>query len=231
MPEKPGNRIPPDTHSPTRYTHPMPTADLLVMPNALDAATQEHVVATVFAVTPGFYTPRTRWGRPMSVRMLCMGRHWSARDYRYHVTRVDADGLPCPAIPPALADLPGRLAVAAGYLSPADVLPWDICIANFYPETGAKLGDHVDNSESPQTLQSGYPVVSVSIGATCVFRIGGLSRTDAYEKHRLQSGDVVIFGRSRRLAYHGVARVLAGTTPAELPLPEPGRLNLTFRRF
>jgi alkylated DNA repair protein (DNA oxidative demethylase) len=201
------------------------------MSESLTAEIQRQVVATVFAVVPGFYTPRTRWGRPMSVRMLCMGRHWSARDYRYHPARVDVDGLPCPAIPPLLAELPGRLAVNAGYLSPAEVLPWDICIANFYPDAGAKLGDHVDNSESPETLRSGYPVVSISIGSTCVFRFGGLARTDPYDKHRLQSGDVVIFGRSVRLAYHGVARVIPGTSPNELGLPEPGRLNLTFRRF
>ena len=31
----------------------------------------------------GFYTPVVRGEHPMSVRMLCLGRHWNARTYTY----------------------------------------------------------------------------------------------------------------------------------------------------
>lgn len=161
--------------------------------------------------------------------MNCLGRHWSARDYRYHPTRVDADKLPCAPIPDELQALARRAVVDTGYLDPADYRPFDVCIVNLYPEATGKLGDHVDNSESPAALASGYPVVSLSVGASCVFRIGGLAKSDPYEKHTLASGDLVVFGRGKRLAYHGVRKILPGTTPPELGLPEPGRINLTFR--
>ncbi|QOV88152.1 alpha-ketoglutarate-dependent dioxygenase AlkB [Humisphaera borealis] len=195
----------------------------------LDEPEQIAVVETVRGLTPGFYIPRTRWGKAMSLRMNCLGRHWSARDYKYHTVRKDVDGLACAPIPDALQMLGQRAIVATRYLPQGLVRPFDSCIVNWYPEAGSKLGDHVDNSESPEAIASGYPVVSISVGASCVFRMGGLSRTDPYEQTTLESGDLVVFGRSRRLAYHGVKKIIPGTTPATLPLPEPGRINLTFR--
>src|SRR5262249_57536480 len=86
-----------------------------------------------------------------------------------------------------------------------------------------------DNSETAESLARGYPVVSLSVGATAVFAIGGLSRSDPQEPHLLESGDVVLFGRSMRLAYRGVTRILRGTTPPGLGFESPGLLNLTFR--
>lgn len=203
--------------------------DVLVQPAFLTPAEQRDLVATVLAITPGFYLPHTRWGRSLNLRMNCLGHHWSAKDYKYHPTRVDADGLPCAPIPPDLQALARRAVIDTGYLAPADVRPFDVCVVNLYPEATGKLGDHVDNSESPAALASGYPVVSLSVGASCIFRIGGTARTDPYEAHTLVSGDLVVFGRSKRLAYHGVKKLLPGTTQPDLGLPEPGRINLTFR--
>ena len=190
---------------------------------------QRRVVEIVSAVTPGFYVPKTRWGKSMNLRMNCLGRHWSAKDYKYHPTRVDVDGLPCAPIPDELQALARRAVLETGYLEPGQVRPFDTCIVNRSAEEGGKLGDHVDNSEGPEALASGYPVVSLSVGSSCVFRIGGLQRTDPYEKHTLDSGDLVLFGRSMRLAYHGVQKLLPGTSPASTGLPEGERLNLTFR--
>ena len=114
---------------------------------------------------------------------------------------------------------------------PAEVpLPkYDICIVNWYDEMDGKLGVHADNSETPASLAAGYPVVSLSIGASCVFTIGGLTRKVPQREYVLDSGDLVVFGRSMRLAYHGVKKIILGTTPPELGFPEAGRLNLTFR--
>jgi DNA oxidative demethylase len=204
-------------------------ADVLSVPGFLSRAVQAVIVRTVFSVAPSFYTPRTRFGRPFNLRMLCMGHHWSARDYKYHATRVDADGLTCPPIPPLLQEVSRRAVIETGYLTAEDYRPYDICIANLYPEEAGKLGDHVDNSESTEALESGYPVCSLSIGASCLFRMGGLHRTDPYAEVRLDSGHLLLFGRSQRLAFHGVKRTLAGTTPPHAGLPAPSRLNLTFR--
>jgi DNA oxidative demethylase len=204
-------------------------ADVVFQKGFLTADEQRRVVATVLGVSPGFYVPATRWGK-MHLRMNCLGRHWSAKDYRYHDTRVDADGLPCAPILDDLQSLAQRALVETGYLEPHEVRPFDVCVANLYArDDRGKLGDHVDNSEGAAALSSGYPIVSLSLGAACVFRMGGLKRTDPFEKHTLESGDLVIFGRSMRLAYHGVSRLLAGTTPAGLGLADGERLNLTFR--
>jgi alkylated DNA repair protein (DNA oxidative demethylase) len=204
-------------------------SDITIAKAFLSPAEQQRVVEIAFSIDPGFYVPRTRWGQSMNLRMNCLGSHWSAMDYKYHPTRKDADGQPCAPIPEFFAQIARRAVLETGYLSAAEYRPFDACIVNLYAEATGRLGDHVDNSEPPAALASGYPVVSISVGASCLFRIGGLAKTDPYESHTLESGDVVIFGRSKRLAYHGVKKILPGTTPPDLGMPEPGRINLTFR--
>ena len=190
---------------------------------------QRAVVGVVREIEPGFYVPKTRWGQPMRLKMNCLGHHWSARDYKYHSVRSDVDGLPCPPVPGELQELARRALIGTAYLAASDYRPYDVVIVNWYAEDGGRLGNHVDNSETKESLASGYPVVSLSLGASCVFKFGGPNRTDPYEKYVLDSGDLVIFGRSMRLAYHGVQKILPGTTPPDLGLTGGGRINLTFR--
>ena len=204
-------------------------SDFVFHKGFLSPAEQRRVVEIVSSVTPGSYVPKTRWGKSMNLRMNCLGRHWSAKDYKYHPTRVDVDGLPCAPIPDELQAMARRAVIETEYQEPRDFRAFDVCIVNQYAEEGGKLGDHVDNSEGPEALASGYPVVSLSVGAACVFRVGGLKRTDPYEKFTLESGDLVLFGRSKRLAYHGVQKLLPGTTPQGLGLQQGERINLTFR--
>ena len=175
------------------------------------------------AGTAGFYTPIVRGGHPMSVRMLCLGRHWNARTYSYQDRRSDIDGLPVPPLPEEFAALVRRLAATAGFtFSP------DLCIVNWY-SAKSRMGLHQDKDESPQSLASGLPVVSLSIGDAAQFLFGGLHRRDPIEKLRLESGDVFVFGGPARLRYHGVSRIEPGTAPSGLPFE--GRLNLTFREY
>jgi alkylated DNA repair protein (DNA oxidative demethylase) len=204
------------------------TDDLVIKKTFLSPAEQAAVIAITRDIVPGFYIPVTRWGKAMHLRMNCLGYHWSARDYKYHKTRVDVDGLPCAAIPDQLQELARKALIDTEYVAPGEYRPFETCIVNGYDEETGQLGDHVDNSESKPSLESGYPVVSLSVGASCLFRIGGLKRTDPYEQHTLDSGDLVIFGRSKRLAFHGVKKIIAGTTPPGIGL-EQGRINLTFR--
>src|SRR5688572_6028861 len=121
--------------------------DVVVRKGFLVEAEQREVVRAVSSIEPGFYVPRTRWGKAMSLRMNCLGAHWSARDYKYHPTRVDADGLPCAPIPAMLQALARRALLETGYLAECDVRPFDVCIVNLYGEMAGKLGDHADNSE------------------------------------------------------------------------------------
>lgn len=171
----------------------------------------------------GFYTPIVRGGHPMSVRMLCLGRHWNARTYSYEDVRSDIDGRPAPPLPEELVRLAVRAAAAAGFpFTP------DMCIVNWY-SAASKMGLHQDKDESPESIAEGFPVVSFSIGDTARFLFGGLRRRDPVDKILLESGDAFVFGGRARLRYHGVSGILPGSAPAGLPFD--GRLNLTFRKF
>jgi len=169
------------------------------------------------------YVPVVRGGGKMHVRMLCLGRHWNGRTYRYEPTRSDFDDLPAPPLPDAFRSLAAEIAAAAGM-----TLDADLCILNFY-DTDGRMGLHQDKDESPASIEAGNPVVSVSIGDTARFLFGGLKRRDPIEAILLESGDVFVFGGPARLRYHGVSRIIQNTAPPELDMN--GRFNLTFRRY
>jgi alkylated DNA repair protein (DNA oxidative demethylase) len=175
------------------------------------------------ADTAGFYTPIVRGGHPMSVRMLCLGRHWNARTYSYEDVRSDIDGLPVPPLPDDLIQLAARAARDTGFTFTPDT-----CIVNWY-SAASRMGLHQDKDESAESIAAGHPVVSFSIGDTARFLFGGLRRRDPVEKLLLESGDAFVFGDEARLRYHGVTRILPGTAPVGLRFE--GRLNLTFRKF
>jgi alkylated DNA repair protein (DNA oxidative demethylase) len=203
--------------------------DLVVKKSFLTFPEQRELYEQVLHIEPGFYVPVLRNGHRMNLRMNCLGHHWSSVTYKYSRLR-DVDRRPAAPVPDFLQEVARRALVQTNYWhGPGAVPPYDICIMNLYEERGGKLGIHADNSESPASLARGYPVVSLSVGATAVFTIGGLTRQEPQDVYHLESGDVVLFGRSRRLAYHGVSKIVRCTTPPELGFRTPGRLNLTFR--
>jgi alkylated DNA repair protein (DNA oxidative demethylase) len=168
------------------------------------------------------YTPTVRGGRKMSVGMLCLGRHWNALAYAYEPTRSDFDNLPAPPLPPDFVTLASEAAARAGF----DMQP-DLCIMNFYG-AGSRMGVHQDKDERRETLEAGVPIVSVSLGDTARFVLGGLTRREPTRPILLRSGDVFVMGGPARLRFHGVTRILPGTAP---PGTGPGRFNLTFRTY
>jgi DNA alkylation damage repair protein AlkB len=170
---------------------------------------------------PG-YVPVVRGGGRMHVRMLCLGRHWNGKTYKYEDSRSDFDHLAVPPLPPSFAALAGDAAAASGM-----TLAADLCILNHYDATG-RMGLHQDKDESAASLAAGLPVVSVSLGDTARFLFGGLRRKDPIVPIALESGDVFVFGGPARLRYHGVSRTIPGTAPE--PLGMAGRFNLTFRQ-
>lgn len=159
----------------------------------------------------------------MSIKMVCLGRHWNAKTYKYEATRSDYDGLPVQELPEELKDL---ARVAAGEAGMA--IEPDICLINYYPEDG-RLGLHQDKDERVETIAAGIPVVSFSLGDTAKYLIGGLRRKDPLKRVLLESGDALVMGGPSRLRYHGVSGILAGTGPQELSIQ--GRLNLTIRQY
>jgi len=171
---------------------------------------------------PG-YVPIVRGGGRMHVRMLCLGRHWNGQTYRYEATRSDFDHLAAPPLPEEFRSLAGELARSAGMTIDAD-----ICILNYYDADG-RMGLHQDKDEGARAIAAGVPVVSVSIGDTARFLIGGTRRREPVDAVLLESGDAFVFGGPARLIYHGVSRILPGSGPPELEMA--GRFNLTFRQY
>ena len=98
----------------------------------------------------------------------------------------------------------------------------ECCLINYYGPD-AKMGLHRDEDEKEYAA----PVVSVSLGDSCLFRIGGADRKDRTQSFKLHSGDVMVMGGEARLNYHGVDRIYPGTSTL---LKAEGRINLTLRR-
>jgi DNA alkylation damage repair protein AlkB len=215
------------------YALPEPPAETVtVAPGAvwlrhrLSLGEQVETVALCRALMDGpsgGYVPVVRGGGRMRVRMMCLGRHWNARTYTYESTRSDFDHAPVAEVPAEWRALAGRVAAEAGF-----VFEPDICLINLYAADG-RMGLHKDKDESPASIAAGRPVVSLSLGDSARFLLGGLRRRDPVETLVLESGDAFVFGGASRLRYHGVSRILAGSAPARLGLS--GRFNLTFRQY
>lgn len=197
-----------------------------LLPKYLSLNTQQSLAEECRALMGGAvpaYVPVVRGGGRMHVHMLCLGRHWNGKLYRYEPTRTDFDDLPVPPLPDRFRALGRECAAAVGM-----TLDPDLCIINHYDASG-RMGLHQDKDETTRSISAGVPVVSISLGDTARFLLGGLRRRDAIEAMPLESGDVFVFGGPARLRYHGVSRVIPGTSPPELALS--GRLNLTFRQY
>jgi alkylated DNA repair protein (DNA oxidative demethylase) len=209
---------------------PRPTVEVLPgvlhVPDWLDLDTQRALVAEFreWARPPaGLRHPRVPTGHLMSTMAVCLGWHWSP--YAYSRTADDTDGAPVTPMP-ASVDALARRAVAETY-GPDNpemhAYEPDAGIVNLYPP-GARLGLHQDGEEP-----SASPVVTISLGDTCTFRMAGTDRrTGPFTDVELRSGDLLVFGRENRRIFHGVPKVLDATAPDGLGLP-PGRLSVTVR--
>jgi alkylated DNA repair protein (DNA oxidative demethylase) len=182
----------------------------------LDPAAQAAMagdIARVVEAAP-FFAPLTPWGKPMSVRMTSAGRYgWYTDRGGYRYVDRHPSGAAWPAIPESV--LAVWRALVPGGREP------DCCLVNHYGPK-ARMGMHRDADEKDFS----WPVLSISLGDSAVFRIGGLRRSDPTASVLLESGDVVVFGGEARLAYHGVDRIRAGGSRL---LPGGGRINLTCR--
>ncbi len=192
---------------------------LKLVPGYLSSSDQESLlgaVRSVVAAAPLFTPVMPGTGKPFSVRMSnCGPLGWvSDRDgYRYQPSHP-VTGAPWPPIPERLLRTWSEI---AGYRHPPQA-----CLINFY-DASAKMGLHQDRDEDDFDA----PVVSLSIGDTALFRIGGTRRGDPTRSFKLASGDGLVLSGETRLAFHGVDRIIAGTSNL---IKEGGRINLTLRR-
>jgi alkylated DNA repair protein (DNA oxidative demethylase) len=173
-------------------------------------------IRAVLASAPLFNPRMPKSGRPMSVGMSnCGPLGWVSdeRGYRYQRAHPNS-GQPWPAIPGLLLRLWDEV---ARYPHPPEA-----CLINYYG-ANAKMGLHQDRDEADFSA----PVVSLSLGDSCLFRVGGDTRRAPTRSFRLNSGDVLVLGGDARLAFHGVDRIYPATSTL---LAEGGRINVTMRR-
>ncbi len=165
---------------------------LIHLPEFFPRDEQEKLAAGLreIASRAPLFTPRMpRTGKPFSVRMTNCGQlGWvsdAAGGYRYQSTHPET-GAPWPEMPALALKAWG----AAGYSH----LP-EACLVNFY-DAAARMGLHQDRDEAALDA----PVVSVSLGDSCLFRFGGDERGGPTKSVRLHSGDVVVIGGAARFA-------------------------------
>ena len=190
------------------------------MPGYLPREEQEALLEEVREVVrqaPLYVPAMPRTGKEMSVRMTNSGvLGWvtdKERGYRYQPTHPTT-GQPWPPIPDRLQRLWREV---SGYEHEPEA-----CLVNFYSQD-ARMGLHQDRDETDLAA----PVVSVSLGDDCLFRVGQTTRDGKTVSLRLRSGDVVVLGGEGRLVFHGVDRIYPMTSAL---LKNGGRINLTLRR-
>jgi DNA oxidative demethylase len=193
---------------------------VILWPLRLGLAEQAALLSDVLAgleQAPFFDPTMPRTGKKFSVRMTNFGPlGWvsdAANGYRYEKSHP-VSGQPWPPIPQALLRLWDE---TTGYGAPPEA-----CLVNFYG-SAARMGLHRDQDEAAVDA----PVLSVSLGESAYFRFGTASLKGETRRLKLNSGDVLTFGGPARLMYHGIDRVLPGTSTL---IPGGGRINLTLRR-
>jgi alkylated DNA repair protein (DNA oxidative demethylase) len=189
-------------------------------PGYLDSQAQRTLLGNVREIVrqaPLFVPVMPRTGKPMQVRMSNCGTLGWVTDkkggYRYQRLHP-VTGRDWPEMPEMLLSLWDTVSNFE--------YPPEACLINYYDDT-ARMGMHQDRDEKELTA----PVVSISLGDDCLFRIGGTSRGGKTQSIRLVSGDVVVLGGPSRLRFHGVDRIYPSTSTL---LKDGGRINLTLRR-
>ena len=182
----------------------------------LNTTEQESLVAAlrnVIRAAP-LFSPQTPYGKPMSVRITSAGKYgWFSDQSGYRYVDAHPSGVAWPEIPAEAL----RIWHAVSGVSREP----ECCLINFYEES-ARMGLHQDKDEASFE----WPVVSVSLGDSGLFRMGNTSRGGKTESVWLESGDVMVMGGEARLTYHGVDRIRPGSSSL---LSKGGRINLTMR--
>ena len=206
-----------------RHTHPM--RNFRHLPGFFDLPRQVELtlaIRAVIAKAPLFTPTMPRTGKPFSVEMTNCGQlGWvsdKALGYRYQ-TMHPVTRQTWPAMPAVLVQLWCDL---AQYEAPPEA-----CLINYYRQ-GARMGSHQDRDEADFTA----PVLSVSLGDTAIFHVGGSKRADPKQRIMLSSGDILLLEGESRLAFHGIDRIRHGTSTLlqSHGFPDGGRINLTLRR-
>lgn len=208
-----------------------PTADLfpLALPagtrlkkNALSPDRQARLVKTVekLAETAPFSHAKTKSGGVYSAEMTSCGDvgWWSDGLGTRYCEQDPRSGKPWPKMPKFFSDTvtSALLDTEWRHFEP------DACLINRY-EKGAKMGLHQDKDEA----DFAQPIITVCLGATADFLIGGQKRSDRPLSFLVESGDILVMGGASRMRFHGIRKIYPGTSPID---GLTARLSLTFRK-
>jgi DNA oxidative demethylase len=187
--------------------------DIWLLPQFANTAALCTYIEAIAAQAP-FRHMTVPGGKTMKVALTNCGNYgWTSDENTYRYSATDPDsGLPWPMMPLLFDQLGRQAAKACGFASFAP----DACLVNRYLP-GAGMGLHQDRNEKDFS----QPIVSVSIGATCKFILGGMRRSDPTRSFALNDGDVMVWGGTARQVFHGVR---------PLPLGSPVRHNITLRK-
>ena len=135
------------------------------------------------------------------IRWITLGYQYNWTTKEYNFDEIDASTV----FPTDLAQWTRQAVEALGF--GPNYRP-EAGIVNFYQPDDTLTG-HVDRSEKNMTA----PLVSLSMGRSAIFLLGGRSREDAPVRAIIvRSGDLSILSGPSRLLFHGVPKILPEST-------------------
>lgn len=186
------------------------------LPLLTKAAQQKliHEIHTLVLPFSPLFTPIMKSGAKFNYQMTCCGEiGWISDRSGYRYTKLH------PITQQPWASFPPSLLIILDYLKLQGYIPEDYqaqtCLINKYLISN-KLGLHQDKDEQNLTA----PIISISLGASGIFQLGGMNRKDDLQEIILNSGDIFIMADEDRLRFHGFKGILKGEK----------RVNLTIRQ-
>ena len=193
-----------------------------LLKSRLTKVVQQEVLAAARIVVKQapLFRPSMPSGQSFNYSMTnCGDLGWVAdrHGYRYQQTHPHTFKV-FPAMPQMIRNLAIAIAKETGN---NDFHPQS-CLINLYGK-GEKLGMHQDKTE--ENLSA--PIISVSLGDSGIFVLGGLLRTDETRQYIVQSGDIIVLSGESRNYFHSFKGIVPNTSNL---LKNGGRLNLTIRQ-
>ncbi|KAJ1722774.1 hypothetical protein LPJ53_002830 [Coemansia erecta] len=200
-------------------------------------AETDSVQADVTRPKGKFYTQsETPAGLLGHLRWCTLGQqyNWTTKQYDLGTSTFDKD---LDALMRAIAEAITDPVIILGHADDEQPQPWPSSydgrmfvsqagIVNFYDQRTTMAG-HVDKTEENMDA----PLISTSVGLTCVYLVGGVTRDTEPTAFLLRSGDVLAMCGRSRLAFHGVPRVLPDTAPLYLSDPESGATDVEATEY
>lgn len=156
----------------------------------------------------------------ISIKDMLKRMRWTTVGYQYDWSTKTYPSEQSTHLPPDLVDMTRAIVSCIDgattdhasipiYAYPGDHYLPEAGVINYY-HLKDTLTAHVDQSE----LNMDAPLVSFSIGHSCVFLIGSEDPNEEPIALKLSSGDAIVMRGPCRKALHGVPRILEDTCPA-----------------